>query len=96
MRQRCCPLAGDYFRLRRPLDRRLYDLARKHCGAKEKWRIGIDKLVKRNAAPKQEHANPLCAICVETAEADHLPDYALTRWMTIRLCSSSERGTRQA
>jgi plasmid replication initiation protein len=34
----------DYFRLRRPLERRLYELARKHCGSQEKWTIGLEKL----------------------------------------------------
>ncbi|MGO9472970.1 MAG: replication initiator protein A [Rhodomicrobium sp.] len=29
----------DYFSLRRRLDPRPYELARKHCGAKDKWRI---------------------------------------------------------
>ena len=43
----------DYFLLRSPLDRRLYELARKHCGAKERWRINIDKLQKK-CGSKQE------------------------------------------
>ncbi|MEI5617198.1 replication initiator protein A, partial [Streptomyces brasiliscabiei] len=30
-------LHRDYFRLRKPLERRIYELARKHCGAQEKW-----------------------------------------------------------
>lgn len=34
-------LSRDYFRLRRPLDRRLYELARKHCGAQATWRISL-------------------------------------------------------
>ncbi len=34
-----------YFRIRRPLERRLYELARKHVGNKtEPWKIGIEKL----------------------------------------------------
>src|SRR4051812_40601897 len=31
-----------YFRLRRPLERRVYEIARKHCGKQEDWKIGID------------------------------------------------------
>lgn len=31
----------DYFRLRKPLERRLYELARKHCGQQAMWRIGL-------------------------------------------------------
>ncbi len=38
-------LSRDYFRLRKPLDRRIYELARKHCGVQTKWRIGIEALV---------------------------------------------------
>lgn len=30
-------ISRDYFRLRRPMERRLYELARKHCGKQEKW-----------------------------------------------------------
>ncbi len=29
----------DYFRLRKPLERRLYELARKHCGHQTMWSI---------------------------------------------------------
>ncbi|MET3109341.1 hypothetical protein AAKU58_004193 [Oxalobacteraceae bacterium GrIS 1.18] len=31
----------DYFRLRKPLERRLYELARKHCGQQAFWTIGV-------------------------------------------------------
>ncbi|OWY38942.1 hypothetical protein CEK28_10460 [Xenophilus sp. AP218F] len=33
-----------YLRLRKPLARRLYELARKHCGHQPEWRIGLDSL----------------------------------------------------
>ena len=69
------PISRDYFRLRRPLDRRLYELARKHCGAKDKWRISIDKLQKK-CGSKQERKSFVRHLR-ETIEADHLPDYAL-------------------
>ena len=38
------PLHPDYFRLRRPLDRRIYQIVRKHCGDKASWEIGLPKL----------------------------------------------------
>ena len=63
----------DYFRLRSPLDRRLYELARKHCGSKEKWRIGIDKLQKK-CGSKQERKHFIRHMR-ETAAADRLPEY---------------------
>ena len=33
-----------YFQLRKPLERRLYELARKHCGQQKEWRIGLNTL----------------------------------------------------
>ena len=47
------PISRDYFRLRRPLDRRVYEVGRKHCGGQDKWRISIDKLQRRTGS-KQE------------------------------------------
>ncbi|KKM83257.1 hypothetical protein LCGC14_1311290, partial [marine sediment metagenome] len=37
-------LSRDYFGLRKPLERRIYELARKHCGAQREWRIGLPLL----------------------------------------------------
>lgn len=37
-------ISTDYFRLRRPLERRIYEIARKHCGKAPKWQIGLEKL----------------------------------------------------
>jgi len=37
-------ISEKYFRLRRPLERRLYEIARKHCGNSPKWQIGLAKL----------------------------------------------------
>ena len=42
--QEILTLHPDYFRLRRALDRRLYEIARKHCGRQADWAIGIEKL----------------------------------------------------
>ena len=66
----------DYFRLRKPLERRLYELARKHCGHQTLWRIGLELL--------QEKAGSRCSLrefrrmVHEIAEADTLPDYRIT------------------
>ena len=67
------PISRDYFRLRRPLDRRFYELARKHCGAKDKWRIGVEKLQKKCGSKQERKA--FIRHMRETVEADHLPDY---------------------
>ena len=42
--QEILTLHPDYFRLRRALDRRLYELVRKHCGRQADWSISIEKL----------------------------------------------------
>ncbi|MCY4304372.1 MAG: replication initiator protein A [Aestuariivita sp.] len=42
--QEILTLHPDYFRLRRALDRRLYEIARKHCGRQADWAISIEKL----------------------------------------------------
>jgi len=34
----------DYFRLRKPIERRLYEIARKHCGNQKCWSIGLENL----------------------------------------------------
>ena len=37
-------LNRDYFRLGKPYERRAYEIARKHCGRKADWRIGLELL----------------------------------------------------
>ena len=37
-------ISEKYFRLRRPLERRLYEIGRKHCGNSPKWQIGLANL----------------------------------------------------
>ena len=40
-------ISRDYFRIGKPIERRIYELCRRHCGSKQpKWEIGIDKLRK--------------------------------------------------
>ena len=43
-------LHPDYFRLRRPLERRLYEIARKHCGRQKDWFIGLSSLKRKCAS----------------------------------------------
>lgn len=37
-------LSRDYFSLRKPLERRIYELARKHCGRQRDWRVSVATL----------------------------------------------------
>lgn len=68
-------LSRDYFALRRPLERRLYEIARKHCGRQPEWRIGLDTLIKKtgSSSPRRVFRRMLR----ECIEADRMPDYRL-------------------
>ena len=69
-------LSRDYFALRRPLERRLYELCRKHCGRQNGWRISVDTLLKKtgSASPRRVFR----AMLRDIAAADRLPDYTLS------------------
>ena len=68
-------LHRDYFRLRKPLERRLYELARKHCGSQAEWEVGIKLLFKKSGSRAAE--KEFRRILREIAVSDHLPDYML-------------------
>lgn len=66
-------LHPDYFRLRRPLEKRLYELGRKHCGRQPRWTIGLDTLHRKSGS--QGAIRNFRAAVKRLAETDHLPDY---------------------
>jgi len=68
-------LSRDYFRIRKPLDRRIYELARKHCGAQAKWRVSIKTLYEKSGstAPLRNFRGAV----KELAESGELPDYRM-------------------
>jgi plasmid replication initiation protein len=70
------PINRSYFRLRRPIDRRLYELARKHCGRQPSWRI-TEGLLQKKCGSKQEEKH-FAAHLRDLVRSNHLPDYALT------------------
>lgn len=37
-------ISPDYFRIRKAIDRRLYEIARKHCGGQHEFIISLEKL----------------------------------------------------
>lgn len=68
-------LSPEYFRLRKPLDRRVYELVRKHCGSQSRWRISVVALHEKSgstAALKKFRLN-----LKELSEHNHLPDYRI-------------------
>lgn len=66
-------ISPEYFRLRRPLERRLYEIARKFCGKQKKWNIYLDKLQSKTGsnAPLKKFRMNLRQII----EEDHTPFY---------------------
>lgn len=68
-------LSRDYFKLRKPLERRLYELARKHCGRQGQWQISMKLLCQKSGS-----ASPLRVfrkMVRDITAADSLPDYTL-------------------
>lgn len=70
---RVLTLSRDYFRLRKPLDRRIYELVRKHCGAQTKWRVSLKVLYEKSGstAPLRNFRGDIKKL----AESNELPDY---------------------
>ena len=72
-------LSRNYFRLRKPLERRLYEIARKHCGYKQRWAIGFTKLKDKcgSYSTDKEFKRLISKIVAEDVAHDHIPDYSL-------------------
>lgn len=70
-------LNRQYFQLRKPLERRLYELARKHCGQQRSWQIGLEKLHAKtgSSSTPKEFKRMVSAIIDADREYDHMPDY---------------------
>ena len=66
-------LHRDYFRLRKPIERRVYEIARKMCGARPEFEIGLEKLLKRSGA--RTELKRFRHTLRDIAMHDHLPDY---------------------
>jgi plasmid replication initiation protein len=77
--QEVLTLHRNYFRLRKPLERRLYEIARKHCGSQSTWSIGLDKLKYKcgSNSTDKEFKRLLSKIVDEDQAHQHIPDYAL-------------------
>lgn len=72
-------LNRGYFRLRKPLERRMYELARKHCGKQREWKISLEKLQLKcgSCSTLKEFRRLVGAIVEEDQEHSHIPDYSV-------------------
>lgn len=71
--QEVLTLHSDYFRLRKPIERRIYEIARKHCGAQLEWKISLELL--RKKCGTSDTLRKFRFNVRELMEKDHLPDY---------------------
>ncbi len=63
----------DYFRLRKPIERRIYEIARKHCGHQKRWHIGLKNLHKKVGSTGNIRQFKLAINHI--IKHGHLPDY---------------------
>lgn len=68
-------ISPDYFRLSRPIERRIYELCRKHCGAQKRWPVSMEVLHLKSGSTAT--LKEFRRLIKDMAEADHLPDYRL-------------------
>ncbi len=69
-------ISPDYFDIRSPLGRRVYEIARKHCGHKSEWKIGLEPLLIKSGSIgtlKRFRHN-----IIKLVEPDRLPDYHIS------------------
>ncbi|SMY09251.1 replication initiator protein A [Flavimaricola marinus] len=69
-------LSRDYFALRKPLERRIYELARKHCGKQREWRVSVGTL--HIKAGSDAPVRVFRAAVRKMIAANTLPGYVLT------------------
>ncbi|MEO9592336.1 replication initiator protein A [Rhodopirellula bahusiensis] len=72
-------LHKDFFRLRRPLERRMYELARKHCGRQSEWRISLGLLQSKSGSTStlKEFKRAVKRVVERDRQAHHMPDYSV-------------------
>jgi hypothetical protein len=70
-------ISRDYFRLRKPLERRMYEIARKHCGRAAEWKIGLEKLRLKcgSQSTSKEFKRLVSNVIDDNLEHGHFPDY---------------------
>ncbi len=68
-------ISPDYFRLGKPLERRVYEICRKHCGHQPKWRIGLELLKKKTGSSTS--LKQFRFFMRDIIESDHIPDYQI-------------------
>lgn len=87
-------LHRDYFRLRKPIERRIYELARKHCGQQTSWKVSLEVLLKKSGSKSLDKEFRRAVRVL--AQSDHLPDYHVTFDSPNGMVLFQNRGTMKA
>ena len=69
-------ISADYFRLRKPLDRRIYELCAKHCGKQKEWHISLEILHRKSGS--MATLRRFRQAIKELVASNDLPDYRLS------------------
>jgi plasmid replication initiation protein len=70
-------LHRDYFLLRRPIDKRLYEIVKRHIGTRKKWEISTVKLHKRTGASSSIYE--FRRLIEESLTSNHLPEFNMEK-----------------
>lgn len=87
-------LHRDYFRLRKPIERRIYELARKHCGQQPTWKASVNVLLKKSGSKSSD--KEFRRSVRELAATNHLPDYTVTFDAVDDMVTFQNRGSVKA
>lgn len=68
-------LDDGYFKLTRSIDRRIYEIARKHCGNQPFWKISIPLLIEKIGSTRGNELYKVRDEIRRIIEKDHLPEY---------------------
>lgn len=82
-------LSPDYFRIRKPINRRVYELARKHCGNQKQWQCSVETLHEKSGST--DTIRKPRAVLKSLADVDDLPDYSVTIDPTTDVVTFSKR-----
>ena len=71
-------LSPDYFRIRKPINRRIYELARKHCGNQKQWQCTLKTLYQKSGSMDAiRNFRGAVKALAEAKEGQGLPDYTV-------------------
>ena len=73
-------MSRQYFKLRKPIERRLYEIARKHCGKQSYWEIGLDNLKAKtgSTSTSKEFKRMISAVILDNNTHNIIPDYKIS------------------